>query len=326
MSCPETPDNCGCLYPSNTNCVVLKGINTNCLSLENGTPLSDALNTILSSVCDSVPPSGVNLVELSQGNGIVITENVVGDTRIYTIGVSSSLINQINNNSSKITTLQGCVQNSVLNITSDTLTVTQTAATACGRTLNLEIAVPTGISLDGIIENDLTKHGANGSSLNQVLKNFSYDLSSAKSGDQVKLQIVGQVGRPEGGLPDNITINLYDKTGSSIVFTFEDNLFISSSPAQKYGFNVEIIIDLETDITNGEADVVINAIWNRNAESNGTEDASGNIPQVRSIFNKSVSNLGFTNFVTKVLTSNYSTLGSSYTFLKKFTAEVRKKI
>ena len=181
MSCNSTnpcsnpcPTDCGCTVQVPGTCVFYQGAYLTCLDATKGDTYDSILQSINDIICDLQPPTGQTY---TPGTGILITGNV--------ISIDPTITTRITNTENNITALQGCVTQTVKNITSSSLNVTLAGQNSCGRTLNIEY-VPPEIPLSqkqGIIDN--VTENTSISSLTYTYDLTQYDL---KVGDVLKIK------------------------------------------------------------------------------------------------------------------------------------------
>lgn len=335
MSCVTT-NTCGCLYPSNTDCVFLKGIDANCLSINNGDLLSDAINKINTAICNFEPnPSGLIYVVESCDSNISVATNPVGDTTTYTICLNGDIINDITNLQTDLSTLSACVQNSVAEVavTVDAanfgLSVSDTGASGCGRQWTIDYTgTPTTI-VDGIIHNDFTLSQTNGNGLPQLLKslpNFNFiNDSNIAVGDEIRFEIIGGF-ETNAGLGCDTLIVDFDSGGSVGSFTYDK--LITFNRSQIFTYRVTGTINVETiNGASGNNSYFLQFELFQNDYDNTEYFAFS--PSKITIPYQSFSSVGGTelnNLSINLYYNNTSTVSTVNNSIRKFMVEVRKKI
>lgn len=312
-------DECGCLSTHNTDCLYYKGIALTCINVANGDNLTDTFKNINDTIC-SLTPSGHNYVVESCDSNIEISTDVTEDTTTYTVCLSADIINNIDALEATVSGLSTCISDTVADITSSSLTVTESSSDSCGRVINLEYTPSSNETQDGIIENDTTVYSADGGGGDQVLKTSTYDLVSLydfSDGDNILLLAEGQYAFDESstGLSDTITLEI--RNAGVTKFSISNT---APRSVNKYGWRIEVTYTV-TGTTTGQVTVFY---W-QNLVANGTEAiASSGLP--KTIFSKSVTGMDYTQFNWRIVDVNDSELGATYNFLNHFQAEVRKNI
>lgn len=321
MACPEIIiDDCGCAHQHSAKCVFYRGTSAlSCIDVTNGDDLETALININEAVCNLTPSGSITIVE-SCNDDIEVTSSTVGTATTYTICLNSDITDNIQENTDNIADLFACLNNTVADIVSDTITVTEDSSGDCGRTIRIEFS-PSGTTvIDGIIENDTTVYSADGTGGSQVLKSSTYNLTDDNlltTGDNVLLLAEGQYAFDESatGLSDTITLEI--RNAGVTRFSISNS---APRSVPKYGWRIEVTYTV-TGTTTGQVTVFY---W-QNLVANGTEAiASSGLP--KTIFSKAVTGMDYTAFNWRIVDVNDSELGATYNFLNHFQAEVRKNI
>lgn len=202
MSCnncynPSCDSTCGCPQQVKGSCVFYQGANLTCLDVTKGDDYDSILASLNTLICDLVAPTGIQTT-LTGCDSITVTPT---SSTNYNVCLSTATQTQINSNTSSIATLSACAANTVKAITSSSLIITTASTNTCGRTLNIEVPVPSGTPIvDGIIYSDSTKVEANtGVGTDVVLKDSgnsigSYYLSNGlEVGDEIRWRANGQI-------------------------------------------------------------------------------------------------------------------------------------
>lgn len=312
-------DECGCLSTHNTDCLYYKGSSLTCIGVVNGDSLTDTFKNINDTIC-SLTPSGHNYVVESCDSNIEVTSDVTEDTTTYTVCLGADIINDIDALQATVSGLSTCISDTVADITSSTLTVTEASSDSCGRVINLEYTPSSNETQDGIIENDTTVYSADGTGGSQVLKTSTYDLVSLydfSDGDNLLLLAEGQYAFDESSTGASDTITLEIRNAGVTRFSIANT---APRSVPKYGWRIEVTFT-RTSSSTGQ----LTAFYWQNLVSNGTE-AIGATGLPKTIFSKTVTNLDFTAFNWRIVDTNDSELGTTYNFLNHFQAEVRKNI
>jgi len=190
-----------------------------CLDVTKGDDYDSILVKIDELICDIPTPSGLSTSIDSCNGNIVVTENAIND---FTICLNPALVTQINSNTSNISTISACVENSVNDLVSDTIVITEESVDVnCGRTLRIEIPTPSGIpSYDGIVYNNTDKVGTSGAVGDKTLKSFNWNYATdnlLSNSDEIRIRTTGQI-YPDGSAVDEVKLQLFDSSSSSILW------------------------------------------------------------------------------------------------------------
>jgi len=222
MSCSNI-DTCGCGHEHSAKCSFYYGDTLSCIGVVYGTDLEQALVDINTAVCALTPSGSITVVDSCDTN-IDVTSAVVGQTTTYTVCLSSDITDAIDDNTTNISTLSTCVDQGVFDVTSNdgTITIVETASTGCGRSLDLSVTPPSGTPIvDGIIYNDTTAVPTSGGVGDKYLKTMKvsdyYDTSTLVENDEIRWRTTGQI-YGDGSLVDTVKIELYDDTGSTLLY------------------------------------------------------------------------------------------------------------
>ena len=320
MSCSDNSSPCGCKYPSNTNCVTIKGVPTNCIGAFNGKDLSEGLNLIIDYVCDLDTPSGNIYVVDSCDSNITVESETVGDTTTYTVCLDPDIPLDIATNTANIATLSNCVEDGVLNIVSDDITITEEASETCGRTLRLTYTPSAETELDGIIYNDTDTDGTNGGGTLQTLKSFNWNYVSdsvIEIGDEIRIQTTGKT-EAVASVVDTIILDLFDATSATQLAEFSLANAVNTAGFSSWRINSVITV---VDVDNGDA------IWSAEFTSNFLEPGNTGMTNKNVIMiDKEVNLIDWSNLTIRVRYNNISTAGATDNYAKKLMVEVRKNI
>ena len=113
-SCSCSCNNCGCLFPSNSDCLKYKGSYLECLDISNGDVLTDIIVKVNDAICDGIIPASGNIYVLeSCDSNINVTSEVVNNTTTYTVCLSDTITDQLTENTTNIASLQTCCDKSI---------------------------------------------------------------------------------------------------------------------------------------------------------------------------------------------------------------------
>lgn len=321
MACPpDNSDSCGCLYPSNSGCITLRNIERDCIDdyVFNGKTLTQGLNKIIEYVCDNVSPSGYTFITESCNSSITVSQSIVGDQVIYTVCLNPQITTNISNAQSDIAAINACLTDTVKDITSDSLDVTVSSTSDCGRTLRIEYSPSGDAEYDGIVWNDFTKNGTNAAGGVQVLKSYTRNYavdSRIGDGDEIRWRISGQVAS-DGGITDTIRLEIMD-VNSAIVLYSVDGTGNPTSPFTSYNIEGTITVDY----TNSQAYLTFldDHLHVANGTANSTALSGG-------VINSLLTGVDYSSLGIRVSYVNNTNLGATDNFVRQLMVEVRKKI
>ena len=321
MSCNTSTDNCGCLNPTNTDCVFIKSLDSNCLNINNGDTLTSALTEVLTYVCN-ITPSGSLITVVEEGTGVTVTSSTNNNTTTYVVNISQEVLDQINTTEANVIEALDCNTQQVYDIVSidNSVTVTVESSDSCGRILNLSVPSPSGsFYKGGIIYNNASKVGTSGASTQQTLKSFkisdNYDTSTLTDGDEIRFRATGQI-KGDDALSDTLIIELHDNSGLLISKTFSG--FSASNSYNSFIADCSLTI---TDYSSGEG--VLNIIVNRNSVINGNVYSVGkNLLMV----NADVTSIDFSTLEIHIDFNHLSSSSGSDNYARQLLVEIAKTI
>lgn len=329
MAC-NTPnsDPCGCLYPSTSDCVTYKGSNISCgdvVIASQGDTLTEVLENINSVYCSGETPSGNTTVVDNVNGETTVSSSTTGGVTTYTVGLADEITDLLDEHTNDIDILQTCVEAGVLEITSTSLTITETDSGICGRTLNIEYTPSGQVELDGIIYSDSTKVGATGgTSVDLTLKSSSTNIGDYETthgfeiGDEIRWRATGQI-HGDSTTADAVKFDLFD-TPTGIL---GGGTFGSFSSDIKSSWMMEGSITI-LDNTALASEVLVNVKLSRNTLQNGDE---GNATRDIYLINEEISNIDLSSLVLRIrYVRNVSSSLSSTNFARQLVVEVRKNI
>jgi hypothetical protein len=318
MSCNNDINPCGCLHEHSSKCIFYYGENLPCIDVVYGDDLETILTNINTAVCD-LTPSGSTYSFSSCDSNIVVTSTTSGTNTDVEICLDSDLVTEITNNTSAISAINACLTNTIADILSDTITITEESSDSCGRTLRLEFTPSGSIVYDGIIYNDLNKNGTSGAVGDKVLKSFTTDYTDYNftEGDEIRFKSNGQILGDTADV-DSVKFEVFDVNSATLLYSSN---FSGFDKVNKQSWKLEGDITY-TDITSGE--VAINIDFFANSLQNGSISNLTNNSQmvVNSIFNIS----DITNLRLRLVYDHQSTSGATNNFARQFLVEIRKKI
>lgn len=258
---PSCDSTCGCPQQVKGSCVFYQGANLTCLNVTKGDDYDSILASLNTLICDLVAPTGIQTT-LTGCSSITVTQT---SSTNYNVCLSTATQTQINNNTSSIATLSACAANTVKDITSTTLTITTASTNTCGKTLNIEVPVPSGTPIvDGIIYSNSTKVEANtGVGTDVVLKDSStsigdyYSLNGLEVGDEIRWRANGQIdsdgntvdilkydfrnGASSGGIINGATFTGFSTGGNETSWQMEGTATILDNTA----LNAELLVSVK---------------------------------------------------------------------------------
>jgi len=324
MSCNTNTDSCGCLYPSNTNCVFIKGINSSCLDIQNGDTLTEALNTVIEELCN-LTPSGTtgNEVVVTNGTGITITSSVIGNTTTYTVALNSIVQTTLTNLITDVNSLELCVADSIQELTTSTtgMVVTDNGVSGCGRTWSIDYS-PSGVvtSGGGIAYNNIEKSGTSGATGDKVLKTYTgtfYSSNNITNGDDIVFTTTGQI-KGDGDLADKVKLELW--SGGVSVYSQSFGGF-SAGASSTSSWLSKLILTVSDQLA-GEA--LLNLEFSSNIEANETLGVLGKNCGLQ--VNKEITGIDYDDLQIKVIYVHDSTSGATVNFARQLKVEVNKYI
>lgn len=323
MSCNTNSDSCGCLYPSNTNCVFIKGINSSCLNIQNGDTLTEALNTVIEELCN-LTPSGTsgNDIVVSNGTGITITSAVIGTTTTYTVALNNTVQTTLTNLVTDVNALELCVADSIQELTTSTvgMTVTDNGVSGCGKTWSIDYS-PSGItSFDGIVYNNIEKSAYTNTVGSKLLKAYVrpyVSVNNITDGDDIIFTATGQI-KGDGDVADTVKLELW--SGGLPVYSQSFGGFSAGNTS--YSSWLAKIVLTVSDQSAGDG--LLNLEFSANIEGNGTSGVLGKNSMLQ--VNKDISGIDYDDLEVKVIYVHDSTSTDSVNFARQLKVEVRKNI
>jgi len=332
MACNQSNpcDNCGCLYPSNSDCVTYKGLPITCgetTIATQGDTLTEILENLTAFVCD-ITPSGSDSVTVvtNVANETTASSSTTGNTTTYTVGIADAITDLLTEHTNDINTLETCVENGVLDIVSNTLDITEESTGTCGRTLRIEYSPSGVVSYDGIIYSNSTKVGATGGTgVDFTLKTSStsigdYDsLQGFEIGDEIRFRATGQI-HGDGTTADELKFDLFD-TPSGILGGGTFTGFTTAELNSSWLMEGTITI---LDNTALASEVLVNVKVSRNSVDNGDE---GNAVRDLYLINEEISNIDLSTLAVRIrYYRNVNAAVSAQNFARQLVVEVRKNI
>lgn len=324
MACPCTTNscnNCSCTYPSTTACVTWKGASISCgdtVIATQGDVLTDILTNITDLACGNITPSGQVYIVEGVTNQTTVTENTVGNETTYTVGLASAITTTISNHTSSIASINACLTNTVEDLISDTITITEESSDSCGRTLRLEFTPSGSVSYDGIVYNDTTKVGTTGGVGNKTLKSFDYDYlfnNNITENDEIRFKATGQIFGDTDDV-DTVKLEIYDSNSSTLLYGESFGGFDKVNK-QSWVLNGELTVG-----TGDEALLSLNFL--ANSKQNGTKATPNSASQV--VVNYDVTGIDWTGLEIRIVYVHDSTSGATFNFARQLLVEVRKYI
>ena len=316
--CHRHNSNCSCACKDQVKgkCVFYQGANLDCLDVSKGDNYDSILVKLNTLICDILPPSGLTTVVDSCDGNIEVSSVLVDGVNTYTVCLNSDITDQITENTNDILTINACLANTVEDLVSDSITITEESSDACGRTLRLEVLPPSGIPVyDGIIYNNIDNSGTNGFGGKQALKTFTYDYvanSNISDGDEIRFRAIGQTAAV-GGVVDTVQIEIY-YGGGILADSFTFSPFASSG-------NSSWVVDgvLTVEISNNSFLYTI-----RGETSNVANATFSSVKPVGKI--GSYDGTFFDTLSIRVYYTNTTMQFGTNNFCRQLMVEVRKKI
>lgn len=327
MACTDiNTDNCGCTHQHSAECIIYNGEKLNCIDVNKGDNIEEALIAINEIIC-SLSPSGQAITEVEGVVGeTTVTPSTTGNTTVYTVGLDSDFVQQVEDNTTNIATLTACITNGVRNIVSDTLDVSLENSNSCGRTLRIETIAPSSISIvDGIIYSNSDKAEAiGGTGVDRVLKTSSTSISDYENSngfgvnDEIRWRATGQI-HGDAETADVLKFDLFD-TPTGIL---GGGTFYSFTPNIKSSWIMNGTITV-LDNTGGNSTLLINTTVQRTQTENGVE---GNSSRDIYLVNEEIVGVDLTTLVLRIKHErNVSSSLSATNFARQLVVEVRKYI
>lgn len=289
-----------------------------CLDVTKGDDYDAILVKLNALVCDLQPPSGVATVVDSCSSAIAVTNVTSNGISTYTVCLDSAITDQIDENTNNILTINACLADTVKDLVSDSLTITEESVNDCGRTLRLEVLTPSGIpTYDGIIYNDLEKSGTSGAGGVQILKSFNNNYvtgSEITTGDEIRFQIIGQIDPTASGV-DTVTIELFNSDTATILDATSYSAF-SNSTGKLSSFVADGVIALQS-ATSGRYTL---KLLTNNADNSSFSNA---VTHVKAY---DVNTIDFSALTIRVKYTNTSMATATSNYVYKLMVEVRKFI
>lgn len=321
-SYPNSCNQCGCPYSTTVKCVYWKGAAITCGDITiatQGDPLDEVITALTELACGNIIVSGDTYVVEGTTDEIDVVSSTSGNETTFTVSLSPTITDQILENTNDINTLETCVEGGVLEVTSTdgSVTITETATGACGRTLDLSVTEPSGVVYDGIIYNDSTKVGTSGGTGDKLLKSLDYDYSTqaVTEGDEIRFRATGQI-FGDGADVDTVKIEVWD---SNTVSQLYGESFGGFDKVNKQSWKAEGVISI---LSGGEALLHIDFL--ANGKQNGTRSTYTSNSQ--SVVDADLTGVDLTGLEIKVIYVHDSTSVATYNFARQLMVEVRKFI
>src|SRR6187402_2814778 len=317
-TCLSGCNDCDCPKQIKGKCVFYQGANLDCLDVTKGDDYDSILVALNDIICDILPPTGLSTIVNSCSNGIVVTSNTVEDVTTYTVCLNSDITDQVDENTNDILAIEACLSDTVADLVSDSIEITEESSDSCGRTLRLKVITPSGIpTYDGIIYNDLDKSGTTGSGGVQILKSFNNNYVSSSNisvGDEIRYQIIGQIDPSTLGA-DSITVELFNSNTATIIDSTSYSAFNpDSNVLSSFIFKGEIALQSATSGRH-TLEFVANEVMN---------NSFGNASTALKAYDIDV--MDFTGLTIRIKFDNTSLSSSGNNYVHKLMVEVRKKI
>jgi len=323
---PSCDSTCGCPQQIKGTCVFYQGANLDCLDVTKGDDYDSILANLNTLICNLVAPSGNTTVVTSNacsgGNNILVTSSTVGSTTTYNVCLNPTLVTQINNNTSNIAGLSACASGLVSNITTSTpgLTITPGSRTTCGIPFTIDYTPTLPTVVDGIIYNNVNKSTYLNTTGNKTLKTHTENYISVynlQANDEIRFRATGQV-LGDGSLADDVIIQLYDSSSSSVIDT-----------QSVRGFD---LVNKQSWIANASITVIDESagtgLYQLEFFSNSLDNGLMAVPNSNSRFliNKDLSAVDFDNLTINIIYNHVSTTPDTNNFARQLMVEVRKYI
>ena len=333
---PSCDSTCGCPQQVKGSCVFYQGANLTCLNVTKGDDYDSILASLNTLICDLVAPSGNTTIVRSNtcsgGDNILVTSSTVGSTTTYNVCLNPTLVTNINQNTANIATLSACAANTVKAITSSSLIITTASTNTCGKTLNIEVPVPSGTPIvDGIIYSNTVKEGTiAGTGGDEVLTKSPatgsdsignyYTSYGLEVGDEIRWRANGQI-QASATNADKVKFDLFDGvTGILNGNTFGS--FSTDSVTSSWEMEATAIV---TDNTPGASEVLIDVKFFPHSKPNGivTNNGRGNLY----LFNQTISNIDLNTLQVRIKYQREAAgVSASNNFARQLVVEIRKKL
>lgn len=324
-TCGQTSSNsCGCINPTDTKCVTWKGASVSCgdfVVAKQGDLLNEIIENLTDLACGNITPSGDTVVVDNVDGETTVAENTVGSVTTYTVGIDEDIITQIEDNATNISEIFSCLNDTVRDLTSSSLIITETSSNTCGRVLNVEYSPSGQVSYDGIVYSNITPSALpSGSGGDQTIATFNRNyvsLNNIADGDQINFRITGRI-KGNGLTSDSMKIDVYDVSTTTILTSQDFNSFTTSDGViSSYEINGKIIVDL----TNSAG--LLSICMNRNTKDKGEiGDVGKNLLVIDDYF----TGTNYQNLSVIVRQVNDSLQNATDNNVSSVVFEVRKKI
>lgn len=294
MSCHTDTDECGCLYPSNTDCVWYKSdAELSCLGITSGATLTEILQAVDTVICNGIPAVSGHVYVVHPVNGeTTVSTNTVGGTTTYTVGLSDTITDTLSDLQNQINAVATCCTDSVHDITTTTpgyLDISQS-----GTTWNIDFLGSIPATYQGIIENNTTFINTSNTPGDQVLQSFNYNYiagSDISDKDEIRFTATGKISATSS-LYDYIKVELYDATGATTLWADTVGGF-NSSGVSSWFLNGCISV---TSVASGTALYTLN--FNSNTVANGVFDTYARNSGAN--INADISGIDFANLTIRI--------------------------
>jgi hypothetical protein len=324
---PSCDSTCGCPQQVKGSCVFYQGANLTCLDVTKGDDYDSILASLNTIVCNLVAPTGIQTT-LTGCDSITVTPT---SSTNYNVCLSTATQTQINNNTSSIATLSACAANTVKAITSSSLIITTASTNTCGKTLNIEVPVPSGLPVvDGIIYSNTVKEGTiAGTGGDEVLTKSPatgpdsignyYTSYGLEVGDEIRWRANGQI-QASATNADKVKFDLFD----GVTGILNGNVFGSfTTDSVKSSWEMEATA-IVTNNTPGASEVLIDAKFFQHAQPNGIV---GNGRGESYLFNQTISNIDLSSLQVRIKYLRQAAgVSASDNFARQLVVEIRKKL
>lgn len=315
--CSSCASKCGCSVELSTKCSFYYGENLECIDVVYGDDLETVITNISAAIC-ALTPSGNTYSFSSCDSNIDVTTTVDGSETNVEICLSSDITDQIDENTTDIENLQTCVENGVLDVVSDSLTITTEDTGECGKTLRIEYTPSASVVYDGIIYNNTTKVGTTGSTGNKTLKSFTEDFTQYlpfDNGSEVKWRATGQL-FGDGSLVDTVRIEVWDANTVTQLYT---ESFGGFDKVNKQSWKADCVLTKISDTTG-----LLHIDFFANGKQNGTRSTYTGATQL--VVDADVTGIDFTGLQIKIIYVHDSSSDDTYNFARQLMVEVRQAI
>lgn len=308
-----------------TKCVWFKGKEDLCDGLgEYGDDLETILYNFSDAIC-ALSPSGIPSTIVDSCNSSISVSSSTSDvTTTYTVCLNPEITNTIATHTSQIATLSTCTSNAIVEIISDTLSVSNEGASSpCGRTWRVEYTASGVATYDGIVYNDTTISttvplGTGGT---QTVKLFNHDYityNNIANGDSIAFYIDGEITANGSGDTDIVIVELFDATSSTILDSTSLTGMVSSVGVSTY--EIEGILEVN-DAAGGTG---VYKIYARSTHN--TANVFTDVTRPKSKSRVDISGIDYTNLTIRVRQNNVSNLSATNNTVGKLKVQVTKKI